>query len=215
MKIFKKSVKKIKSIMGQNINKDIKRPYQNVNINEDIVVQNIHINSEYEYDLSYKFIILGNSNIGKSQIHSRIISKTFDIDLCNPTLCLDFGYTFRKVNDKVIKINFWDTSGNIKFKNLCYPYIKGSNAIILTFDLTNRQSFDDIYLILKDINNVNIPIFLFGNKCDCKHISQVGIEDINKLCEREGLTYYEVSAKNNINIDYSFHQIIKFIYLIN
>ena len=87
--------------------------------------------------------------------------------------------------------------------------LKNSQGIVLVYDVTNRQSFNDLKKLLDDVNNVTnkICIILFGNKCDVDDRA-VTEEEAKQFANENGIAYIETSAKENINIEKGFSQVI-------
>ena len=89
------------------------------------------------------------------------------------------------------------------------------NGIILVADLTNKESFDNIKIWLKDVNGIldNPCIVLFGNKVDLpKDKYQITSEEAKKYAEKYGLIYFETSAKTNDGIKEGISYIANQIY---
>ena len=87
--------------------------------------------------------------------------------------------------------------------------LKNSQGIVLIFDVTNRQSFNDLKKWLDDVNNVTnkICIILFGNKCESDD-RVVTEEEAMQFANENNILYIEASAKENINIGKGFSQVI-------
>ena len=82
---------------------------------------------------------------------------------------------------------------------------------MVSFDLTNQGTFSNVTRWLKEINENNdkIPIVLFGNKCDLKEKRVVQQKDIDDFLRKYQLSYFETSAKLDINIKEGFKKIIE------
>ena len=119
-------------------------------------------------DYVIKYVLLGDSDVGKSCISNRYAKESFDSDYL-PTLGVEFNSKLITVNEKVIKLQIWDTSGLDKYKSLIKTYLKTA-TIIIVYDLTNNKSFENVanYLeLLKDLAPQPFKI-LVGNKCERK-----------------------------------------------
>ena len=71
--------------------------------------------------------------------------------------------------DKSVKLNIWDTAGQERFKTITATYYKGSHGIILVYDITDRQTFNNIQFWLEEVKKhagANVVKFIVGNKCD-------------------------------------------------
>ena len=61
-----------------------------------------------------------------------------------PTIGVDFKIRTIDVDQKVIKLQIWDTAGQERFKTITSSYYKGAHGIIVTYDITDRESFSAI-----------------------------------------------------------------------
>lgn len=159
----------------------------------------------FEYDYLFKILFLGDSNVGKTSI----VNSYCDNDFSNSnTIGVDFNSKITEINNKLIKFNIWDTSGDEKFRNIVNCYYKGARGIILVFDITNYDSFENLHNWMNDINdnsdNYFVPIVLVGNKCDLIDKREVNLDEIIELSDKLDIDYIEVSAKEKINLDKIF-----------
>ena len=115
---------------------------------------------------------------------------------------------------KEMKIIIWDTAGQDRFHSIATSTIKNAQGIVLTFDVSNKKSFDSIPNWLEDIkiNNNIIPIVLFGNKCDLIDSREIEEEEAEEFAKHNKLLYFETSAKENINVKEGFEKIIELAY---
>ena len=156
-----------------------------------------------EKDNVLKIIILGSSEVGKTSILHRYFNNEFQQNLLS-TIGIDFRTKFFKFNDEKIKMNFIDTAGQEKFKAISVNYLKGTNGVILVFDITKKKSFDLIETWIDEIkqnNKFNIGKILLGNKTDLEIDREVPKEEAIKLAENLGCQYFEGSAKTGENIN--------------
>jgi len=153
--------------------------------------------------------MLGDSTVGKTSI----INAFLNIEFSN-TLLSNIGV--EKTETKMImkdgnemKIIIWDTAGQERFHSIATGTIKNSQGIVVSFDLTNRKTFENVIKWLEDIrdNNNKIPIILFGNKCDLVEKREVEDEEAQEFAKNNNLEYFETSAKENINIKEGFIKI--------
>lgn len=95
---------------------------------------------EVPVDYSAKVIIVGDGGVGKTNILYRFCSNEYKPSLVS-TIGVDFRNKNIDVEDKKIKLQLWDTAGQERFKNVNQTYFKGAMAVILTYSITNRDSF--------------------------------------------------------------------------
>ena len=147
--------------------------------------------------------MLGDSSVGKTSIINAFLNVEF-----NNTLLSNIGIekteTKMKMKDgNEMKLIIWDTAGQERFHSISTGTIKNSQGIVVSFDLTNKKTFLNVKKWLEDIrdNNDKIPIVLFGNKCDILEKREVEEEQAEEFAKTNNLTYFETSAKENININ--------------
>ena len=164
---------------------------------EDIDVLNTNITN-------YKIIFLGDRTVGKTSIIKCFNEKKFEESaVC--TVGIDFVIKFIKRKDKKYKLDIWDTSGQERYKCLAESYCKNADGVIFVFDITNKQSMDNIKYwynkIIESENINNLACVLVGNKSDLPN--QMDTNTIS-FTQKYNMKYIQVSAKNNINIDEIF-----------
>ena len=152
--------------------------------------------------------ILGESKVGKSCICSSFLGIEF-----NPNL-LSIGAdridsTIKIETGEELKLKIWDTAGQERFRSFPISTLRSSQGVIVVFDLTDKESFYKVTKWLKDIrnNSLNLPVVLFGNKSDLVDERKVDKDEIDNLCKKEDLKYFETSAKNNTGIKEGFTKI--------
>lgn len=163
-----------------------------------------------EYDYLFKLLLIGDSGIGKSSLLNRFADDTFAENYIS-TIGVDFKIKTVIINDKVIKYQLWDTSGQERFRTITSSYYRGAQGILVVYSVCDRESFKNVQLWIQEIRRYsceNISTILVGNKCDSPK-RQVTYEEGQKLAENLGLQFYETSAKDNINVDLVFTELGK------
>lgn len=167
-------------------------------------------------DILGKVLILGNSQVGKSSILNQFTEGSFS-DSMPPTLGIDYKISQISVGGETIKLQIWDTAGQEKFKSITENFYKGAQGIILVFDLTDRDSFANIRVWLKNIFDKagkNVVICLVGNKLDLWETYQkdptmqpkcVIQDEVDQLIAEYSFYYLRTSAKKNVNIKEAFN----------
>jgi Ras-related protein Rab-2A len=79
-----------------------------------------------DYDYLLKFIIIGDSFVGKSCLMMRFIEEKFSI-LTDPTIGVEFGTKVISVGSHQIKVQIWDTAGQESYRSITRSYFKGSS----------------------------------------------------------------------------------------
>ncbi len=167
-----------------------------------------------DVDYIFKILIIGDSSVGKSNLLLRFSDNIFH-DTFLPTIGVDFKIRNVTVGDKSIKLNIWDTAGQERFKTITAAYYKGAHGIILVYDITDRDTFNNITSWLGEIRKhagPNVVRLLVGNKCDLDSDRKVSQREAKEFAESQGMTYIETSAKARINVDEAFMTLTKQVY---
>ena len=101
----------------------------------------------------------------------------------------------------------WDTAGQERFRTITASYYRGSNGIIVVYDVTDRDSFDHVSYWMKEIERLATPDvckLLVGNKADLTEKRAVTTEEGQALANQFGVTFVETSAKENTNVEEIF-----------
>ena len=120
---------------------------------------------------------------------------------------VDFKLKNIEIDNKKIKLQIWDTAGQERFRTITTSYYKGAHAILICFDITDRESFEHIRNWMADIDKFakdGVLRILVGNKCDLEQSRQVRKEEGNEIANKYGIKYIETSAKDTINIEALF-----------
>ena len=151
--------------------------------------------------VEYKFILLGDTSVGKTCLFKKITSGLF-LSKNVSTVGIDrktisYEQEFEEEGKKVLKninINLIDTAGEERYRSITKTYYKGSNGIILIYDITNKKSFehikewiDSIKSSLDSADEKKYTIFLLGTKLDLVNenegLREVTTEEAQKKCE--------------------------------
>ena len=159
--------------------------------------------------------LLGDTEVGKTSIVKSLIEGEFDSE-CLPTIGLDkFEKKHCLDGGKEIKLIVWDTSGQERFRSIALKALKHIDGFVLVFDVTNKQSFDNLvdWITIIRTNFLNPIVILCGNKTDIDIEEwKVGRREIERLAIHENCKYFEISAKNSDGIVDGFTYLVNKIY---
>ena len=160
----------------------------------------------------YKLLVLGDTSVGKTCFLMRFTNNTFQ-DIYLTTIGMESSFkTIQLDNEKTVKVQIWDTAGQERFRSLCKNYYKSAHGIALLFDVTNKESFENVKIWVEQINKEaygRISVILVGNKIDEVEKREVKKEDAENLANELGLSYFEASAKTGENVESCFVALVK------
>lgn len=163
------------------------------------------------YDLLLKVVIVGDSNVGKSCLVLQFVDHRFQ-NLHDPTIGVEFQHKTVSLDGKVLKLQLWDTVGQENFQSIARNYYRESTACIVTFDITNRESFEHVTHWMEEVRSNTGPELisvLVGTKADLAYKRQVAVEDGEALARSLNMKYVEVSAKEGLNVAQPFMIVCK------
>ena len=131
---------------------------------------------------------------------------------------VEFGSYLVRVEDKILKLQIWDTAGQESFRSITKIFYRGAHAAILAYSVGRRDSFENLQDWLKEIKNscqADVQVFLIGNKSDLSPMErEVSLEEALEFQRKNNILYFtETSAKSGDNITQLFMDAAKFIYL--
>lgn len=115
-----------------------------------------------------KVVIIGDSGVGKTNLMTKYCEGVFKESYV-ATIGVDFKLKDVEVDDLTVKLQVWDTAGQERFRNITQAYFKGAKAIILAYDITHADSFQNLNSWTKQIETVTaegVVKMLVATKCD-------------------------------------------------
>ena len=115
---------------------------------------------------------------------------------------VDFKTKQIELDDRLIKMQIWDTAGHEKFRTITTSYYKSAHAIIILYDITQKASFDHIRNWITEIDKFGkqgVLKVIVGNKLDMENNRKITKEAAENLALKYGIKLWEVSAKDNTN----------------
>ncbi|KAJ4460008.1 putative Ras-related protein Rab-1A [Paratrimastix pyriformis] len=162
-----------------------------------------------DYDHLFKLLLIGDSAVGKSCLLLRFADETYT-DSYISTIGVDFKIRTIELDGKVVKLQIWDTAGQERFRTITSSYYRGAQGIIIVYDVTDSESFNDVQLWLNEIDRYaseNVCKLLVGNKADMVTKRQVEAAQAQEFAERHSIPLIETSAKTGVNVEKAFLRI--------
>ena len=170
-----------------------------------------HSNSEYSY--SVKFIIVGDSSVGKSNILLRFSRNVFDPGH-QATLGIEFANKHLLFNNIDYLVQVWDTAGQENFRSVTRAYYKASAVAMVVYDISNEESFQHIQAWIKDCKDLapkTVQLILIGNKSDLEDQRVISKERGEQLASENNMLFFETSALNGNGVEEAFQKSIELV----
>ena len=166
---------------------------------------------------SYEYMLKNNIEYDEKS------NKPLDLDISrnamhvtNDFRFLDIPIKWEQNKEKIIKVKIWDSPGSERFRNINSMNVKNTQGLLLTYDITRRESFEDLnqwISQIKDSQDISIfPIVIVGCKFDLEDKRKVSTEEGQQLAEKYNLTFFETSALTGKGVKEVFTTLIQKIY---
>ncbi|MFX0137967.1 MAG: Rab family GTPase [Candidatus Hodarchaeota archaeon] len=163
-----------------------------------------------------KLITAGDYAVGKTSLVKRYLGQGFSLDY-GATVgveCINKSYKDKEGN--FIDLSIWDLAGQVLYRDLAKDYARNADLIIIVFDVTRKESFDNVtgwYKTIFDVVEVDksreiTPCMIIGNKIDLRDKRVVDMDEGLKLSESLNSLYVETSAKEDQGVDEAFNNLI-------
>ena len=165
-------------------------------------------------DRLLKIVIIGNMGVGKTCIINRISTGRYDSQT-QATIGVAFETKQIMIQNQMIQIQLWDTSGSERYRAITPHYYRGADGAFLVYDITDRNSFDSIHKWLNDIRNnskSDTKICLLGNKLDKKNSRQIDVQEGHDFAMNERISFLETSALDGTAVHKAFESLVREIY---
>lgn len=163
------------------------------------------------HDFIFKYIIIGDTSVGKSCVMHNFIYERFRRETTQ-TIGVEFSSKIIKINEKNVKLQIWDTAGQERYQSVAKSYYRNSIGVIIVYDITRIETFNHVQNWFNDAKNLSrqeSSFVVVGNKCDLKDNRVVKFNDAAKFCQQNNLLHFECSALNGENINEIFNAISK------
>lgn len=179
------------------------------------------------YAYLFKYIIIGDTGVGKSCLLLQFTDKRFQ-PVHDLTIGVEFGARMITLNGdnassdaptaspssssqqqpaQQVKLQIWDTAGQESFRSITRSYYRGAAGALLVYDITRRDTFLHLSRWLEEAQQhaqPTISILLIGNKSDLEHRRAVSTAEGQAFADEHGLLFLETSAKTAFNVEAAF-----------
>ena len=155
------------------------------------------------YDYVYKISVIGDINVGKTSFLELFATNRVRENYVS-TIGVDFFSKLLYVDGENYKLQFWDTSGQERFRSLVPSYLRDAKGVILMYDITDPKTFANLPEWMNTIQEscLNCPmVVLIGNKTDLESEREVAYEEARGFANENNLDYLEMSTRNQGSVD--------------
>ena len=164
-----------------------------------------------ELDYSIKLLVLGDLSVGKTSFIYKFTENKFNEEQVS-SAGLDLKTVDIVIESKKIRVQLWDTAGEEKYKSITKNLILRVNGILILFDITNKESFKNLSVWIRIINEFcgeDMAIIIIGNKRDLEERRTVPKEEASIFARKSNYKYIETSCKTGENIKRAIHNICR------
>ncbi|CAF1063257.1 unnamed protein product [Adineta ricciae] len=162
----------------------------------------------------YKLCVFGSGGVGKSCLTMQFVQRIF-MPRYDPTI-EDVYKKNVEIDGQQYSLEILDTAGTEEFSAMRDLYVKNSHGFILVYSITSQATFNDLtdfYERIIRIKDTEIdgtpPLVLVGNKSDLEDERAVGRQIGQELARRWDCTFLETSAKNLLNVNEIFFDLVR------
>jgi small GTP-binding protein len=151
---------------------------------------------------TFKLVIAGNGGVGKSSLLHRYVSGRFNRSY-SVTIGADFASREVDMGDETVRLVIWDLAGQRRFHVVRDGFYRGAKVVLLVFDITNQESWQDLYLWEAEVTH-RVPraqIVVVGNKTDLNHKRVVTYAAAHRWAKQRRYGYVETSCATGAGVD--------------
>jgi small GTP-binding protein len=154
-------------------------------------------------DYTLKLLIAGDSSVGKTNFIMRFVNNEFNSSYMT-TSGIDLKTKDIEVKNKKIRVQIWDTAGQVKYRAITRNLFLKVMGAILIYDITNEKSYNNLKEWMKLIREEcgkHMQIIMVGNKCDLDSERKINQDEVMNYAREENIEYIETSCKTGENIE--------------
>jgi len=167
--------------------------------------------SSTRFDYIFKIVIIGDATCGKTSLLQRYVDEVFH-EQSLTTIGVDFKLKNIELEGNSVKLQIWDTAGQERFAPLGSLYYHGAHAVIITYDITSRRTFESIprwcrKFEERDTEGIETVKVLLGCKKDLENLREVTDSQGQTAAIEIGARWGETSSKTGDNVTKIFEEI--------
>ncbi|XP_017779260.1 PREDICTED: putative Ras-related protein Rab-33 [Nicrophorus vespilloides] len=147
--------------------------------------------------IGYKVIVVGDPNVGKTSLTYRFC-EGLPLGHSIITVGVDLRLKMILLDDQLVTLQIWDTAGMERHDSMVQSYYRKAHAVVIMYDVTNRQSFDNLQYWLTECGRFassDIVKVMVGNKCEEGAVRAVSKSEAQRFADDNEMPLFETSAK--------------------
>ena len=168
---------------------------------------------EIPSEIEVKVVLLGETHTGKTSLISKLINDAFSYNEPSTLVAssVEKVYEYKEYNNVEVHMEIWDTAGQEKYRALTKIFYKDASIAILVYDITRRESFDELknywFNQIKDYAPKNTIVAIAANKSDLFEKEQVPEAEARGFAKEIGAIFRLTSAYTAAGIEDLFRAI--------
>ncbi|KAH9994327.1 small GTPase superfamily, partial [Russula compacta] len=163
--------------------------------------------------INVKILMIGAASVGKTSLLLRFTDHQWLPEHeAVATVGVDTWSDKLDVKGKRMNLTIWDTAGQERFRAITTSYYRGTQGILLVYDITDRESYEALPMWFaergKYIPESTVKIVV-GNKADKEYARQVSTEEAAAYAARMGCLFVETSAKTAMGVRQAFCDVLE------
>lgn len=166
---------------------------------------------DHDVDFVFKFLLIGESGVGKSSILLRFTDDVFSGRPVS-TIGQDFKTKMLDIEGSRIEVQVWDTAGQERFRTITSSFFRNAHGIFMVYDVTDARSFRRLKNWMSELRRYcpqSSKKMIVGNKIDLAASRAVNLDEVKTLANENNFQYTEVSAKTKYNVVKAFETLAK------
>jgi small GTP-binding protein len=147
---------------------------------------------------SIKFCLVGETGVGKTYLTYKFLHNELPKTNLTSTIGVDYAVNTVRINKRLVRVQLWDTAGQERFRSITNSFYRNSRCVILVYDITDRESFNNLDNWRKDVQKFCSFVYLLGNKNDLESQRKVSYEEAEQYANKYNISYQECSKYDDI-----------------
>ena len=167
---------------------------------------------EKNYEEEIKVILVGESGVGKTSLINSVQGHVFYEGTQLSTIISSFIKKTLTISDKKYCINLWDTIGQERYRSLTNIFLNGAEVVIFVFDITSKESFEQLdfwFDLIKNEIGKNVIKGIAANKLDLFEEQKVEEDLIEEYSKKKKVKYSYTTATDIIKFNEFLETLIK------